>query len=175
MTFDTFDQSDEETWPDQQKDNDKGKHKDKDNAKDKYIKWAPSKSDPRDLWPLRHLIRVMRRHDLTKTKKMTKTNTKTMTNTNTNTFREHLQRANLVTCDMWDTDYISDNWEQYFLTIFVTWQLRVTLDSIHNSCDVLWIHPLVYKKNVAKLSSSFLSSLLWIDSFSPIEYSQAIP
>ena len=23
-------------------------------------------SDPRDLWPLRHLIRVMRRHDLTK-------------------------------------------------------------------------------------------------------------
>ena len=31
MTFETFDQSDEETWPDQQKDNDK----DKDNGKDK--------------------------------------------------------------------------------------------------------------------------------------------
>ena len=26
---------------------------------------TPSKSDPRDLWPLRHLIRVMRRHDMT--------------------------------------------------------------------------------------------------------------
>ena len=49
---------------------------------------------------------------------------------------EHLQRAILVTCDIWDTDYISDNWELDFLTIFVTWQLRVTLDSIRNSCDV---------------------------------------
>ena len=33
MTFETFDQSDEETWPDQQKDN----NKDKDNDKDKHI------------------------------------------------------------------------------------------------------------------------------------------
>ena len=24
------------------------------------------------------------------------------------------------------------------MTIFVTWQLRVTLDSIHNSCDILY-------------------------------------
>ena len=38
MTFETFDQSDEETWPDQQKDNDKEKYKDKDNDKDKYFK-----------------------------------------------------------------------------------------------------------------------------------------
>ena len=41
MTFETFDQSDEETWPDQKKDNDKDKYKDKDNDndndKDKYI------------------------------------------------------------------------------------------------------------------------------------------
>ena len=43
MTFETFNQSDEETWPDQQKDidkdNDKDKDKDKDNDndKDKYI------------------------------------------------------------------------------------------------------------------------------------------
>ena len=29
---------------------------------------SPSKSDPIYLWPLRHLIRVMRRHDLTKKK-----------------------------------------------------------------------------------------------------------
>ena len=35
MTFETFDQSDEESWPDQKKDNDKDKGKDKDNDKDK--------------------------------------------------------------------------------------------------------------------------------------------
>ena len=35
--FETFDQSDEETWPDQPKDNDKEIYKDKDNDKDKYI------------------------------------------------------------------------------------------------------------------------------------------
>ena len=40
------------------------------------------------------------------------------------------------TCDIWDTDYKSDNWEPDFMTIFVNWQLIVTLDSIHNSCDV---------------------------------------
>ena len=64
VTFLTFDQSDEGTWPDQHKDNDK----DKDNDKNKYILRTPSDSDPRDLWPLRHLIRVMRGHDLTKKK-----------------------------------------------------------------------------------------------------------
>ena len=32
--------------------------------KDKDIKRAPLKSDPGDVLPLRHLIRVMRRHDL---------------------------------------------------------------------------------------------------------------
>ena len=37
VTFETFDQSDEGTWPDQQKDDDNDKHKDKDNDKDKYI------------------------------------------------------------------------------------------------------------------------------------------
>ena len=42
----------------------------------------------------------------------------------------------LETCDFWDTDYNSDNWEPEFLTIFVTWQSRVTLDSSRNSCDV---------------------------------------
>ena len=48
MTFETFDQSDEETWPDQQKDNDKDKYKDNDNDNDndnnKYIWGTPSKS-----------------------------------------------------------------------------------------------------------------------------------
>ena len=39
LTFETFDQSDEKTWPDQQKDNDEDKYKDKDNDNDnvKYI------------------------------------------------------------------------------------------------------------------------------------------
>ena len=41
-----------------------------------------------------------------------------------------------MTCDIWDTDY--GNWELEFMTIFVTWQLRVTLDSIRNSCDVYY-------------------------------------
>ena len=41
-----------------------------------------------------------------------------------------------MTCDIWETDYNSDNLEPEFMTIFVTWQLIVTLDSIRNSCDV---------------------------------------
>ena len=59
--------------------------------------------------------------------------------TKTNTFKEHLHRAILVTCDIWDTDFISDNWGPEFLTTCVTWQLRVTLDRIRNSCDVFLI------------------------------------
>ena len=108
MTFETFDQSDEETGPNQKRDNNKDKDKDKDNHKEKYVQRAPSRNDPRDLWPLRHLIRVVRRHDLTKKIIMTKTNTKTKTMTKTNTFREHLQRAILETCDL---SYIwSERW-----------------------------------------------------------------
>ena len=41
-----------------------------------------------------------------------------------------LTKTILVTFDIWDTDYTES------MTIFVTWQLRVTLDSIRNSCDV---------------------------------------
>ena len=37
LTFETFDQSDEKIWPDQQKDNDEDKDKYKDNDNDKYI------------------------------------------------------------------------------------------------------------------------------------------
>ena len=36
------------------------------------------------------------------------------------------------------TDYNTDIWDPGFMTIFVAWQLIVTLDSIRNSCDV-WI------------------------------------
>ena len=47
------------------------------------------------------------------------------------------------TCDIWDTDYNSDSWEPEFMTFFVSWQLRATLDSIRNSCDV-WMFKLVF-------------------------------
>ena len=56
--------------------------------------------------------------------------------TKTKTFWEHLLSAILETCDIWDTDYNSYNWDPESMTIFVTLQLRVTLDSIRNSCDV---------------------------------------
>ena len=42
----------------------------------------------------------------------------------------------LETCCLWDIDYNSDNWEPKFVTLFMTWQFRVTLDRICNSCDV---------------------------------------
>ena len=143
MTFETFVQSDEKTRHDQKIDKDKYKDKDKDNDKDKDkdILRTPPKNHPRDLWPLRHLFRVMRKHDLTK--KLTKTNTKTMTKTKT--FWEHLPRAILETCGIWDTDYNSDNWEPEFITILLTWQLIVTLDSIRNSCEV-FIRRLYYSE-----------------------------
>ena len=95
MTFETFDQSDEETSPDLKVHSNKYNDKDKDNDKDKYIK-----------------------------------------------------RAILVTCDIWDTDYIPDNWEPEFMTIFVTWQLIVTLDSIRNSCDVCFMQLVPSKQLV---------------------------
>ena len=43
-----------------------------------------------------------------------------------------------VTCDISDTEYNSDNWEPEIMTNFAIWQLRVTLDSIRNSCDVFF-------------------------------------
>ena len=57
----------------------------------------------------------------------------------------------LETCDIWDTDYNSDNWEPEFMTIFVTWQLRVTLDSIRNSCDVLYVLTERIQNDIKKL------------------------
>ena len=47
-----------------------------------------------------------------------------------------IEKTILETCDIWDTDYNSDNREPELLTTFVTSQLRVTLDSIRNSCNV---------------------------------------
>ena len=82
------------------------------------------------------------------------TKTKAMTKTKTNTFWEHLLRAILETCDIWDTEYNSDNWEPELMTIFVTWQLIVTLDSIRNSCDV-WCqsYMLTFGRSVEAMNS----------------------
>ena len=92
------------TWPTIRQDKDKYKDRYNDKVKDKNIQRTSSESDPRDLWPLRHFIRVMRGHGLTNNKTMTKTNkkTKTMTKTKTNTVRKHLQIETLETCDLWD-------------------------------------------------------------------------
>ena len=93
---------------DEPKDHDKDKDNEKHN--DKYIYRTPSKTAPRDLWPLRFLIRVMRRYNLTNKKRMTKTIT--MKKTKTMRIEEHPQRAIVETCDLWETDYIFGNWEQ---------------------------------------------------------------
>ena len=54
---------------------------------------------------------------------------------------EHPKGAILETCDLWDTDHNSDNWEPEYMKIFVTWLLRLTLDSICNSCYVYFVPP----------------------------------
>ena len=48
------------------------------------------------------------------------------------------------TFDFWGTDCNSDNWEPEFMTFFVTNQLKVTLDSICNSCHVCLLHMSVH-------------------------------
>ena len=56
-----------------------------------------------------------------------------------------LTKKPLRCCDIWDTDYKTDNWEPEFMTIFVTRQLIVTLDSIRNSCDVFFFFQIWWK------------------------------
>ena len=87
MIFETFDQSDDETWPDQQKENDKDKYNEKE--KDNHNE-------------------------------------------------EHPQRTILETCDIWDTDIISDNWEQKLNIHSDPW-IKSDRDSIRNSCNVFWV------------------------------------
>ena len=78
-----------------------------------------------------------------------------------------IEKTILKTCDNWDTDYNSDNWEPEFMTIFVTWQLIVTLDSIRNSCDVFF--NLYLHKDIDCLYSYCICKLwgLVIFAFSP--------
>ena len=42
----------------------------------------------------------------------------------------------LATCDTWDTDYISDNWEQQYQHLHCDPWIKSDGDSIRNSCDV---------------------------------------
>ena len=49
----------------------------------------------------------------------------------------------IETFESWGTDFYSDKREHELMTIFVSWQLRVTLDSIRNSCDVFGRHRVI--------------------------------
>ena len=64
------------------------------------------------------------------------TETKTMKKTKQMTIEKHPQRTILETCDLWHTDYISDNWEKQLQHHDDPW-IKSDRDSIHNSCDVL--------------------------------------
>ena len=97
LTFETFDQSDEKTWPDQQKDNGEDKYK-------RQRQWQihlenTFKERSLKLLTFETFDQSDEKHNLTNKKTTTKTNTKTMTNT----FREHLQRAMFETFYLWDT------------------------------------------------------------------------
>ena len=46
------------------------------------------------------------------------------------TILDDFDNDNDKTCGLWDIDKNSDDWEPEFMTIFVTWQLRVTLESM---------------------------------------------
>ena len=63
-------------------------------------------------------------------------NVKAFTAVNRSIHQHHSTYFQLVTYDIWDTDYNTDNLEPGFMKIFVTWQSIVTLDSIRNSCEV---------------------------------------
>ena len=63
----------------------------------------------------------------------------------------------LQTCDNWDIDYNSYNWEPEFMTIFVIWQSRVTLDSIRNFCDVFFNKTWrgrIWRRNIARIANA---------------------
>ena len=81
------------------------------------------------------------------------------TMTMTITIREHPQRPIWETCDIWHTDYISDSLEPEFITIFVTWQLRVTLDRICNSCDVF----ILLRYDIASEKLTLKGHITWLE------------
>ena len=74
----------------------------------------------RVMWPLTHLIRVTKKYGQL-------------------SFFVVENFVNFVNFQQYWQYYNSDNWKPESMTIFVTWKLRVTLDSICSSCDALWI------------------------------------
>ena len=182
MNFETFDQSDEETWPDQKRST--------------YLPAYLPTYIPTLENTIQELVCQWHFHfsciwaavlfytfdtyigfmplynDIYLTKKYTYPPTPTYLPTYLSTYhREHPQSEILETCDLYDiwsewwgdltwpkkrptyylptylpcdTDYNTDNWEPGLMTIFVTWHLIVTLDSICNSCDVLLTMTLAY-------------------------------
>ena len=54
------------------------------------------------------------------------------------------QKHDMV-CELEWIVYILHSWEPEFRTLIVTWKLRVSMDSIHNSCDV-WPIPIYFLK-----------------------------
>ena len=150
MTFETFDQSDEEAWPDWKRPTYLPTYRllflaVHNSSIGHLVPWSVAtnnktlQSDPRDLWPLRHLIRVMKRHDLTKKiclptylpVHLPKSTPSRCDSRDLwplwHLFRvmrwPDLSKKTLRCCDIWDTDYNTVNWEPEFMTIFVTWQL----------------------------------------------------
>ena len=124
MTFETLDHSYQKTWP----------YPKIPTFVPTYLPTYPPtylshfwfltlKSKPRDLWPLRQLFRVMRRHDLTK--KDLPTSALWIVRGNGRSQLRH--KTILETCNIWDTDYNSDNWEPEFMTICFTF-LQFTFD-----------------------------------------------
>ena len=114
-TFETFDQTDEEAWPDQEKTNTNTNTKTMTNTFREHLQRAILNAG--DLWPLRHLMSDVETF-------ITQPKTKYK-------YKDLTWLVNL--CEIVD---ISESWYPEFMTIIVTWQLRVTLDSIRNSCDV---------------------------------------
>ena len=74
-------------------------------------------------------------------------------------FRVFSNGAIIGTCDICDTDYNTDNWEPGLMTIFVTLQLIVTLDSIRNSCDV-YQRIQIHCNFITKIKQIFFLDLL---------------
>ena len=69
-------------------------------------------------------------------------------------FREHPQTAILETCDLrldtWDTDYISDNWEQQYSPLHYDPCIKNNGDSIRNSCNVFLLFQSMHRLHLWK-------------------------
>ena len=58
--------------------------------------------------------------------------------------REHPKGAIIGTCDIWDTDYNTDNWEPGLMTIFVTWTAFAILAIFRWLLGILTGHMFIF-------------------------------